>query len=85
MNNRQMNTHIWKLAEVVHPRKSSMNLVEWTQKILNHYEIEGAKTIDGQLPDEQAYRLWTCLIATEIERSDKVLDLVRSSLSAPVS
>ena len=73
-----MNAHIWKLAEIVHPRKSSMDLVEWTQKILAHYEIEQAETIDGKLSDEWGYRLWTCLIATEIERSDKVLDLIRA-------
>ena len=80
MNNRQLNAHVWQLAEVVHPRKG-VDLVTWTKKILSHYEIEQAETIDGKLSDQWSYRLWTCLIATEIERSDKVLDLIRASVS----
>lgn len=75
MNQKQANTHVWKLAEVVHPR-GKVELVEWVQKVLTHYEIK-ATTIDGYLSEEQAYLLWTCLLALEIERSDKFLEQIR--------
>ncbi len=71
----KINAHVWRLAGFVHPHLASDDYLGWVQRILAHYQIEGARTIDGALSYEQAGLLWTCLCNTEQEKCNKLQEL----------